>query len=280
MTDDAPRPAWPGAPQPQPDPEAQVPQWHAPREPQPTAAPQEEPEAPRPSWNLPAAAARTIDLKLVIAVLIGLVSVTGAVLAWQSALAGEKATDKDRQAIAESVIIAQTTADEELVVQDARTRFADHTAAIVAAGLLDEQSDRFAAAGNDVAARAAADEAVDQRTLARRVLESGNAPVLLQKYVDDPADGSPPVFDERQLRADLRQLSADTNQVDPEETEEDAQELRDKAQRLDGFLIPMVGAIVLLTFAQVSRPRPVRLGLTGLGTAVWIVATVLAFGGG
>jgi hypothetical protein len=247
----------------------------------PTGQPEPEPEPVRPGWErLPSAARRAVDLKLVIAVLIGLVSVTGAVVAWQSSLAGEKATDKDRQALAESVIVSQADADTEVIVQDARIRFADHTAAVIAARLLDEEADRFASNGNGDASRAAADEAVEQRALARRVLEGGNAPVLISEYVDDGDGSAAPAFDEGRFREDVERIAADANRVDPEETEADAQELRDKAQRLDAFLIPMVGAIVILTFAQINKSKSVRLGLTAAGTAVWIVATVLAFGGG
>ena len=46
-------------------------------------------------------ACSVVDVKLVIAVLIGVVSVTGAFITWKSSQLGEQATDKDRQAIAE-----------------------------------------------------------------------------------------------------------------------------------------------------------------------------------
>ena len=65
--------------------------------------------------------------------LIGLVSVTGAVLTWRSAQLGEYATDNDRQSVAETVRQEQDAADDEIALQDARTRFADHAAAVVSA---------------------------------------------------------------------------------------------------------------------------------------------------
>lgn len=252
MSDQPPRPAWPSG----------------------------EPEPVRPAWDrLPSRARRTIDLKVVIAVLIGLVSVTGAVVAWQSSLAGEKATDKDRQAVAESVTVAQAEADADVIVQDARVRFADHTAAVVSARLLEEQADRFASSGNQDAARAAADEAIEQGALARRVLEGSNAPVLLSEYVDDGDGTAAPVFDEARFRDDLERISVDTNQVDPTQTVVEARRLRADGQRLDGWLIAMVGAIVVLTMAQISKPKVLRLGLAGAGTAIWLVSTAIAFGG-
>jgi hypothetical protein len=215
------------------------------------------------------------DQRLVIPVLIGLVSVTGAVVTWQSALASEKATDADRQAVAETVQVSQAAADVEIVVQDAIVRFADHAASLVNAELLEADADRFRAVGNEAAAELAADEAVSERAVARRVLEGGS--VLLADYVD--SSGAEPFFDSVQLRTDLIETVGRELQVDPEQTKAEANDLREESERLDAWLIALVGAVVLLTFAQISRRRPFRLAFLGTGTAIWIVATVMAFGG-
>jgi hypothetical protein len=211
----------------------------------------------------------------VIPVLIGLVSVTGAVVTWQSSLAGEKATDSDRQAVAETVQVSQADADVEIVVQDAIVRFSEHAASLVNAALLEADAQRFRTVGNAAAAELADDEAVAELAAARRVLEG--AAVQLSEYVD--TSGEEPFFDSGRLRADLRESVARELQVDPAQTQADANELREESERLDGWLIALVGAVVLLTFAQVSRSRSLRLGFLGAGTAVWVVATVMVFGG-
>nr|MBA2283805.1 hypothetical protein [Acidimicrobiia bacterium] len=54
---------------------------------------------------------------------------------------------------------------------------------------------------------------------------------------------------------------------------------RDESERYDLWRIPLAAAVVLLTLAQIFRWLPLRLGFTGLATAVWIVASVLAFSG-
>jgi hypothetical protein len=236
-------------------------------------------QAARPSWDsVPALVRRTVDLKLVIAVLIGLVSVTGAVVAFRSAIAGEKATDKDRQAVAESVTVAQAAASNEIIVQDARSRFADHLAAQVAAVQLDARAEELRAAGDAAGAAAAEAEAIEQRTIARRALEGGSAPVLVSGYVSVGEDGVP-AFDEAGFRSDVEDFTDNRDQVDPSQTVRDANRLRADSQRLDGWLIAMVGAVVVLTLAQISRLRPLRIGLLGAGTAIWLVSAVLAFGG-
>jgi hypothetical protein len=234
-------------------------------------------EAPpsRPSWSEPPPPRRGPDLRIVIPVLIGLVSVTGAVVTWRSSLASEKATDNDRQAIAETVQVSQADADVEIVVQDAIVRFSEHAAALVSAGLLEVDADRFSAIGNAAAADAAAIEAIEERAVARRVLEG--ASVQLDIYVD--TEGEQPFFDSGQLRTDLQEAVARELQVDPATTQAEANRLRNESQRLDGWLIALVGSVVLLTFAQVSRKRGLKLGFLAGGTAVWIVVTAMVVSG-
>jgi hypothetical protein len=233
----------------------------------------------RPAWPTAAGARRAIDLKLVVAVLIGLVSITGAVVAWQSALAGEKATDKDRQAVAETVAVSQSEANDEVIVQDARSRFADHAAALITATALDDEAERATTAGDGERARVAAEEAAEQRVTARRVLEGGTAPVLLADYVSTDEDTGRPALDESGLRDDLRQIAQAQAQVDPTQTVREANRLRADSERLDRWLIALVSAIVLLTLAQVSRAAALRFGLAGLGAAVWIASSVLIVSG-
>jgi hypothetical protein len=239
------QPAWPGQPQPQPQPQ-------------------------------PPAARRRLDLKLVIAVLIGLVSVTGAVVAWRAAQLGEFATDKDRQAIAETVVQEQNAADNEVTVQDARGRVAAHAAAVVAAEQLEAEA---AETGDPEDALDAAEEAAEQRAIAERYLQSGPTNLLLADYVVTDPESGRVTLDEGRLRADLRALSDAQSQVDPSQTVREANRLRDESQHFDGWLVPMVFAVFLLTIAQISRTQLPRVAFAGVAMVVWIASTVLAFGG-
>jgi hypothetical protein len=220
-----------------------------------------------------------LDLKLLIAILIGLVSVTGAVVTWRSAQLSEFATDLDRQAVADTVRQQQDAANDEIAVQDARSRVAAHAAALATAEVLEEQVGRFADAGNDEAAQAAADEAQEQRAIASSYLAVGAIGGLdLVDYVVVDADGRR-TLDERALRIDLQALAEAQALADPVQTVREANRLRADSQYLDGWIIPLVSAVVLLTIAQISRRRPLRLALTGLASVVWIGSAVLAFTG-
>ncbi len=277
MTDDAPRPGWPGA----------RPSWEPapPAAAQPAATTPPAAVPPTPAWPTDASTTadsgpwyrREIDLKLVVAVLIGLVSVTGAVMTWRSAQLGEEATDQDRLALAETVIVRRDTADNELALQDGRELAAAHVAAITAAETLEAQASTLQGQSEE-AASAARDEAEELRAVAQGIVDSFNARVALVDYIVADDQGRL-TLDERSLRSDLEALSESEAQVQPELTARAANERRDESERYDLWRIPLAAAVVLLTLAQIFRWKPVRLGLTGIATGVWIVASVLAFSG-
>ena len=293
--EEPPRPSWPGA----------KPAWGEPTPPAsptpPTPAPPPSPTPPPaadqppaaadgpaggapPSWPTATPPERrrrfadvTFDIKIVIAVLIGLASVTGAVITWRASILGEYATDRDRQAIAEAVLVQQNLADDEVAVQDARLRFAEHAVAQVAANQLLLQVDQFVGAGNGAAADNANEEAVEQQAIADRVLEGGPQRLSLVPYISTGDDGVP-VFDESGFRDDLTALREAESQVQPVQTVRESNRLRSESQRLVGWLIGVVAAVALLTLAQMSRTKPLRFGLATLGTSLWIICAVLAYG--
>jgi hypothetical protein len=227
----------------------------------------------RPSWAGVAIdrGRRSIDVKVVIAVLIGLMSVTGAAVTWQASLLSERATDHDRLSIAETVEQQQLVAEAELLFANEKARAAEYIADLAAATSLDEQS----AATDDTEVAGSLQVRADTlRAEADQLTRTGAAPVSFLAYLDDENE-----LDEAGLRADLRAIQAGNRELDPERNATEARELRDDALRLVRFLLPIVAAIVLLTVAQVSRHRRVRLGLLGVATTVWLVVTGLAFAG-
>src|SRR3954453_6582232 len=110
-----------------------------------------------------------VDAKLVIAVLIGLVSVPGAVITWKSSQLGEKAVDRDRQAVSETVLQEQSNANVETQVRDEQQAFAQYKEDLTNAQLLDTQADRLSSAGLTAEATHARDEADTLREVADRL---------------------------------------------------------------------------------------------------------------
>ena len=167
------------------------------------------PPPARPSWAAVGGRSRRgIDIKLVIAVLIGLV-LGDRRRRWRSssAIAGEHAVDKDRQAIAETVILEQSRADSEVILQDARSRFADHAIAVVNAGAARAAGRERRRSRDEDADRQLRDEAVELRAVARRVLEGTLGPVLARRLRRRGRRGGRPTFDEAALADDLERIA-------------------------------------------------------------------------
>lgn len=218
---------------------------------------------------------RPENLKLVVAVLIGAVSVTVAVLTFRAAILAERATDKDRQAVAEAVLEQQTEANAETQLQDERSRFATFAATTVEADVLEVQAAELRAAGDDEGAAAVEDDAVE----ARQSAEQQDLLVGFAAYTSTDADGHP-TFDVERRRADLERQGVSQNQVDSRQTVADGRDLRQQSQRLVGWVVPLVLAVVLLTLAQISRRQRPRLLLAGTAVVVWVAATGVALLGG
>src|SRR3954465_2148299 len=108
-------------------------------------------EAVVPSWEgvreRRMARLQRVDIKLVIAVLIGLVSVAGAIITWQSSQLGENAVDKDRQAIAETVLQEQSNARIEVQVRDEHEAFVEYKQHLKNALLLEAEATQLDGSG-------------------------------------------------------------------------------------------------------------------------------------
>ena len=214
-----------------------------------------------------------VDAKLVIAVLIGLVSVTGAVITWQSSQLGEKAVDRDRQAIAETVLQEQSDANVETQLRDAQQAFAQYKEQLTNAQLLDTQADQLAAAGLPVEAAQARDEAGTQREVADS-LASLTFNVSFVK-VDDTT-GLPTDFLIDKRRADLRKADDAPAKVNPDQTVAQAIDFRRRSQRLEGWTIPLVLAVVLLTLATITRNAKARPWIASVGLVIYLLSAGIA----
>jgi hypothetical protein len=214
-------------------------------------------------------------LKLVIAVLIGLVSVSGAVMTWQSNQLSENATDSDRQAIAETVLQAQNDADVEIRLRSEQQAFAQFKEDVRNAALLTQQADALRSAGLTAEADAAQDEADELSELANQL----SGLTIHPAFVVQDENGLPESLDIDGLRTSLRASNDQAAKVNPKRTVEQAVEQRNESQRLDGWTIPLVASVLILTIAQITKRAPLRLPLTGVAVALYLFVTVVALVG-
>lgn len=223
----------------------------------------------------PAKRSPWLDAKSLIAVLIGVVSVTGAVVTWRAAILAELATDKDRQAVAETVLQQRSAASAEIVLEAEGRAFARYRADLVAADRLDEEADALDKAGDGGRALEARNDAVVHRRVADELAQVRDFGPYL---VEDDA-GNPVGLDTDRRRDDLVRQDSEASQVDPVQTIGQGDDLRRRSQVLVGWIVVFVGAVVLLTIAQIAGNRILRSGFAGVAVLVYLVATVGALAG-
>jgi len=212
---------------------------------------------------------------LVIAVLIGVVSVTGAVMTWQSSQRGESATDKDRQAIAETVLQEQSNANVEARVRDEAQAFAQYKENLTNAQLLNKQADDLRAAGFAIEAA----QARDQASELERVADSLAGLTFSLDYVETDDNGLPTNFLIDKRRADLRRADEQASQVNPDQTAQQAIDLRNQSQRLEGWTIPLVLSVVLLTLATITARERWRGWIAGAAVVIFVLSAAIALFG-
>ena len=217
---------------------------------------------------------RRVDARLVIAVLIGLVSVTGAFITWRSSQLGEKAVDKDRQAIAETVLQEQSNADVETQLRDEQQAFSQYKEDLTNASLLDAEADKLDAAGQSADAARTRDQAGTQREVANSLA----ALTFSTAYVEfDDTTGLPKDFLIDDRRADLRRNDDQAAKVNPDATAAQAIDFRRRSQRLEGWTIPLVLAVVLLTFATITRRVKARPWIATAAVVIYVLAAGIAY---
>jgi len=216
---------------------------------------------------------KRVDQKLVIAVLIGLVSVTGAFMTWKSSQLGEKAVDMDRQAISETVAQEQSKARIETQVRDAQQAFVEYKQRLVNAALLDKEADTLDGAGLSGEAADARDEAgalrAEADNLAALSFDTG--------LVQTDQDGIPTVFLVDQLRSELTTFDQQgAAKLNPDRTSAQAVDYRRRSQRLEGWTIALVLAVVLLTFATITRNVRARPWIAGCAVLIFVISASIA----
>jgi hypothetical protein len=215
---------------------------------------------------------RDANLRILIAILIAAVSVAGGVLTWRAALLDEKATDRDRQAVAETVIQQQNLVNVDSQLRNEQLAFAEYRSHLANADQLEAEAAALEAQ-DPTTAQAMRDDAESLREVADRLASF----TFNLAYVNTDEETGELVFAVEQRQADLVQLNEAAVRANPQRAKDEALVLRNRSQRLVGFIILLILAIVILTVAQISgRPR-LRPYLVG-GALVVFLGTILAAG--
>ena len=213
---------------------------------------------------------RDVNQKIVIAILIGVVSVTVAFLTWQSALLDERALDQDRQAVAETVLQQQNLVNVDTQLRSEQEAFAEYLSALENADQLEVQAQQLDAI-DPATAGILRDEAASQRSSADRL-----ASLTFSLDYVETSEGGELEFDLDRRRDDLERQNEAAVRVNPAQAEAEAVELRQRSQRLVGWIIPLVVSILILTIAQIAKRPRARPALVGAAGVVFLATVVIA----
>ena len=212
-----------------------------------------------------------LELRVVIPVLIGLVSLVIAVLTWRAAQLDENATDNDRESISETVLVAQDRASTETQLRDDQQAFVQYKISVEDAALLTDEATQLRAAGLTAQAQVLEDEANAQRETAEN-LASRTFDV---RFVSTAAGAL--TFDVDGRRQELQALNRDSQKLNPDLAAAKAVELRRSSQWKVAWVVGLVGVILVLTLAQISRRNSLRYALASLSVVLFVGFAVAGF---
>lgn len=213
-------------------------------------------------------------MEALIATMIAAVTLVGAAVTWRAAAAAAEAAGLDAQALRESVELQQINSRIDAVLSHDQRIFAEYEEHIVAWRAL---SRRVADTTDADLARQLRFEAHAELVLARTLRP------LFRAYVPDfgSKDGLAP-YDTEFAHALLTSGEPRLGELDPEATLRQAERLQEHVARLVAVALLLVGALCLLTVAELGRDR-VRLasgtlgivaGIGGMATFVFLLGNL------
>ena len=204
-----------------------------------------------------AAVPERYDTGILIPVLIGIVAVTAALLAWRAAQLDADAGDYDQAAVADAAYVNQV--ELRAGVFSANLAGVDLQVQVLAAqaqALRQQAAD----AGGDPAAIARAEEL--EAEAGQLLLLTTNRPIGPEQL------GVP--YDREDVRERFLADDRELGRHDPQGAVDAGDDLRDRGLRLVAFTVALAFAAVLLTVAQISRRRLPQLALISVAVVIWV----------
>lgn len=222
--------------------------------------------------------------KRLIALLIGLATVTAGLFAWRASQIASAAAFDDRQSIGNELSVQRSNIDVAVEATRQARQYDRYLAEFAVADELAEEADQLAAAGlDDLAAARVAEAFGTRREATVRATEAGvfGIPTL---STDAAASLSEPLpFD---LEQRLSSLAAEAStgllasgKLDPDAWAEEADAIRVRVADFQLFVFLVLAAVILLTVSEVTLKRRVRLVTSSCGAALFGVVAVIGFAG-
>jgi hypothetical protein len=217
-------------------------------------------------------------LRWAVAFLIGLATLTATGFGWRAAQIGSTAAYDDRQSVSETVRVEQEALARTIAVASQAREYARYRADYAVAASLDREADRLAAAGAGAATDLSRTEAVALREGAtRRAVAAGvfgaatiGDDLLAPRATPRPFD---PGGRARALAAEQATELGAARGPGPDHWARSADEIRDRTAGLVRWACVVLGAVLVLTVAEVT-PRLRRAWVfAAAGVVVYIAGT-------
>jgi hypothetical protein len=221
------------------------------------------------------------NMKRIIALLIGVGTITVGLFTWRAGQIGSAAAFDDRTAVGQQVDVENARID--IAVEAARQarQYDLYLSQYAIADELDADAADLRARGEEQLADVAAAEAVARRQAATvRASEAGVFGADTLAADPDAVSAEPAPFD---LETRIETLTVEettgldsAGDLDPQQWADDADDIRDRIRNLTYWVGVLLIAVVLLTAAEVTLSRRIR--RSGLAVGVTLIA-ISAVGG-
>jgi uncharacterized Tic20 family protein len=234
---------------------------------QPPAEPGKRPEAKPAATKKESFFSRHFET--VVAVLIAIVTVSGAFVAWRSSTVGSGASDAERQGVLSSVSRERVQTDNRTRLYNELRIFATYTQYQEMASLLQQDAQKLAEAGQDEQAESLLQEADSDKKLA----SSAYSFLTYPQYVKEDDKGRKVYDVEGYMQASL-DIDARTQDLNPDDDLQKADRLHLQEQWLVGIVIVLAVALLFFTLAEITRSF-LRYIFVTIGLFAFLAAVVM-----
>jgi hypothetical protein len=222
--------------------------------------------------------------KRLVALLIGLATVTAGLFSWRASQIASAAAFDDRQSIGNELSVQRSNIDVAVEATRQARQYDRYLAEFAVADELAEEAEQLADAGLDELAAVRSGEATGTRREATvRATEAGvfGIPTLTADAAESLSEPQP--FDiEKRLTALAAEASTGLlagGKLDPDAWAEDADAIRVRVADFQLFVLLILAAVILLTVSEVTLKGRVRVVAASCGSVLLLVVAVVGFSG-
>ncbi|MEZ5382050.1 MAG: hypothetical protein R2754_09690 [Microthrixaceae bacterium] len=218
-------------------------------------------------------------LKRLIALLIGLATITAGLFTWRSGQIGSTAAFDDRQAIGEQVDVETARVDIAVEASRQARQYDRYLAEYAVAAELEAEAEQLRAQGDAASAMSAEERATARRSAA--TVRATDAGIFGVDDLTPDADEVPTTPQDFDLQTRIDELTVaeatelgSSGDLDPQRWADESDDIRRRIRNITYWVGLLLLAVVLLTAAEVTVSPRMRLAGLGLGTSFVAVAWV------